>query len=190
MAPTATAATMASSPATQTPTPEPTKKTENNSSPSVAKAGQLMLIFAMLLIFLVIFCVTLHFWLQRRKRQQRGTRTKRSKDTIRRQSAPQTSELDSRERKVHELAGTIVCEIPGIPDPVPQELDAQDDAGLPEEGRTGEEGDVSNDDESDANSVQDSYRSTESEVAAATMGADDAFLADARDFAVYWSARL
>ncbi|KAF2243148.1 hypothetical protein BU26DRAFT_570543 [Trematosphaeria pertusa] len=80
------------------------------SAPSVVVAGQMMLIFALVLIFLVCLAVAVHLYLRRRRRRRKG-KPKTKKKEMRKSATPQQPELQSQERKIAELVGTPLCEI-------------------------------------------------------------------------------
>lgn len=87
---------------------------QSMSAPSIVRAGEIMLIFSLLLIFLVACFVALHFYLRSRKRKaiQSGKRKdKKSKKKNKKGEPNGPPELHSQEKKIAELVGTPICEI-------------------------------------------------------------------------------
>lgn len=73
-------------------------------APTVVKAGEMMLIFALLLIFAVCVAVSVHLYLRRQKRRRKKEDKTKKKD--------QGSKRDSaQEKSFAELTGTPLCEM-------------------------------------------------------------------------------
>lgn len=85
---------------------EPSREASQGlAAPSVVRAGELMLIFALLLIFAVCVGVAVHLCLRRQKRQ-------RKKEDKTKKKAQRTKSLDSVQEKTFvELTGTPLCEM-------------------------------------------------------------------------------
>jgi hypothetical protein len=82
--------------------------------PTVLKAGESMLVVALVLIFLVCCTVSLHLYLRRRKRRRGGVKKKKKgKDEEQPELASQET---SKTEHIAELVGTPMCEI-GESDP-------------------------------------------------------------------------
>lgn len=79
--------------------------------PSVVQAGQMMLIFALILIFVVCCAVALHLHLRRQRRKRRKSAKKEEKVETKETEDVQESELQSKERNIAELVGTPMCEM-------------------------------------------------------------------------------
>jgi hypothetical protein len=78
---------------------------EGLSAPSVVKAGEMMLIFALLLIFAVCITVATHLYLRRQRRRRRIEDKAKDK-------AKRSKSLDSAKDKTFaELIGTPLCEM-------------------------------------------------------------------------------
>ncbi|KAF2636748.1 hypothetical protein P280DRAFT_139942 [Massarina eburnea CBS 473.64] len=93
--------------------------------PSVVQAGQAMLIFALVLIFLVCCAIAVHLHLRRKRRRRR----KQGKNVVKKKAVdeeegPREVELHSKEKKIAELVGTPVCEM-GDPEPRHEMEDAE-----------------------------------------------------------------
>lgn len=92
--------------------PEETHAASNSmSSPSVVKAGEMMLIFAMVLIFFVCLSVAVHLYLRRKRRRRRPKSKNTKKPKTKKKGEALQPELQSQERKVAELIGTPLCEM-------------------------------------------------------------------------------
>lgn len=76
--------------------------------PTVAKAGEYMLIFALLLIFCVCLAVAIHLYLRRQKRHRRKQPKKKKKE---KKTLSLQPELQNQEHKIAELVGTPLCEM-------------------------------------------------------------------------------
>ncbi|KAF2877274.1 hypothetical protein BDV95DRAFT_601685 [Massariosphaeria phaeospora] len=102
-----------SSPHNAPPSPESSHESQTKntmSAPSVVRAGEMMLVFGLLLVFLVCSSLALHFYLKRRKRGRRGKKgaDKKNKKKTKGLEGP---ELHSQDKKMAELVGTPVCEM-------------------------------------------------------------------------------
>ena len=93
----------------QTSEPSPTAKVSTKKEPDVVQAGQWMLIFALVLIFLVCCAVSVHLYLRRQKRRRRKKAKNVKKDE--KKDDPVGAELASKEKSVAELTGTPICEM-------------------------------------------------------------------------------
>ena len=81
------------------------------SAPSMVRAGEIMLILSLLLIFLVASCVALHFYLRSRKRRNKRSGKTKDKKKKKKGEADGPPELHSQQKKIAELVGTPICEI-------------------------------------------------------------------------------
>jgi hypothetical protein len=113
---------------TPTPTPSPSKAAAAESLP-IKKTGEIMLGFALSIIFLVIFCVIVHLLLkQHRQKYPNGRpKKKKKKKTKAKDLEKGMVELHSVDKKIYEAAGeqVVLCELPEDAPPR-QELDAGD----------------------------------------------------------------
>ncbi|KAF2279010.1 uncharacterized protein EI97DRAFT_440496 [Westerdykella ornata] len=116
----------ASPPSSPTPSPSGTQNGTTEAIP-LKKTGEMMLGFALAIVFLVIFCIIIHLLLkQHRQRYPNGRpkkkKMKKPKDTDLEKG---TVELHSVDRKVFEAASTqvVLCELPEDAPPR-HELDA------------------------------------------------------------------
>ncbi|KAF2676006.1 hypothetical protein K458DRAFT_410824 [Lentithecium fluviatile CBS 122367] len=76
-------------------------------APAVVRAGEMMLIFALLLIFAVCIFVSIHLYLRRQKRRRKKqAKTKKAKPL----ESP-GAESQPQEKKMAELVGTPLCEM-------------------------------------------------------------------------------
>jgi uncharacterized protein HemX len=84
--------------------PQPTNEASQGlAAPTVVKAGEMMLIFALLLIFAVCVAVSVHLYLRRQKRRRRKESAERKK---------KSKSVDSaQEKTLAELTGTPLCEM-------------------------------------------------------------------------------
>ncbi|KAF2443209.1 hypothetical protein P171DRAFT_57674 [Karstenula rhodostoma CBS 690.94] len=87
-------------------TPSPTSTSNPLSSPTVVKAGEVMLIISLVLILIVVVTVSIHLYLKRQKRHRRTSPKKKAGKVANGQP-----ELQSKEKKMAELVGTPLCEI-------------------------------------------------------------------------------
>lgn len=112
-----------------TPVPSPDPDASKKSAFTLQKTGEVMLVFALVIIFIVIFCVALHLVLKQRRQHRRrnGPKAKKekTKKTKKDRNSGNTPELHSVEKKVFEAAGTqvVLCELPEDAPPL-QELEA------------------------------------------------------------------
>jgi hypothetical protein len=100
-------------PASSTPTPDPTSVPEPEGSVPLKKTGEIMLGFALSIIFIVIFCVIIHLLLkQHRQKYPNGKKKKKKKQ--KKDLEAGTSELHSIDKKIYEAGGTevVLCELP------------------------------------------------------------------------------
>ncbi|PSN69352.1 hypothetical protein BS50DRAFT_572505 [Corynespora cassiicola Philippines] len=155
---------LSSSSSETSPTPHPQNKL---STPTVVRAGEMMLIFSLVLIFSVCFFVALHFYLKRRKRHRKPKNKKDKK--IKRKSIQGQSELDAERKEVAELVGTPICEM-GDSEPRHEMEDAE---------------------------VHERYTTLEAPSPAHLEAGDtlqrsnsQTVEPDARQYSIYWSARL
>jgi hypothetical protein len=89
--------------------PEPSREAkEGLSSPSVVKAGEMMLIFALLLIFIVCICLAIHFHLKRQKRR-RKKQAKPKKEVGGSKCVNEAKQ--EQDKNFSELVGTPLCEM-------------------------------------------------------------------------------
>jgi hypothetical protein len=88
---------------------EPTHEASKGlAAPTVVRAGEMMLIFALLLIFAVCLFVSIHLYLRRQKRR----RKKEAKTKQEAEKAERSKSVDSvQEQTFAELTGTPLCEM-------------------------------------------------------------------------------
>ncbi|KAF1948250.1 hypothetical protein CC80DRAFT_327980 [Byssothecium circinans] len=108
------------------PDQSPNSKTPTNKQPDVVQAGQWMLIFALVLIFLVCCALAAHFYLRRQKRRRRKKvkKTKKNSKEDMEEDGPLEAELHSKQKEIAELIGTPICEM-GEPEPRYEMEDAE-----------------------------------------------------------------
>ncbi|KAF2019180.1 hypothetical protein BU24DRAFT_114727 [Aaosphaeria arxii CBS 175.79] len=150
--------------------PSSTQNVPGDSGPTLAKTGEIMLIFALVIIFMVIFFIAVHLTMKRRSQRFWGMKSKEKKKKKEKdpEKAQSTSELHSTDKKVFEAEGTAVtlCELPQDAPPL-QELEA--DMTFPPLER---------------------YRSDDSSTLEIVVSPADNPWPEGRELAVYWSARL
>lgn len=77
-------------------------------APAVVRAGEMMLIFALILIFAVCVFVAIHLYLRRQKRQRK--KQDKIKKKVKKPESPDP-EMQQQEKKFAELVGTPLCEM-------------------------------------------------------------------------------
>lgn len=99
--------------------PSASQNVPGDSGPTLIKTGEIMLVFALVIIFLVILFVTCHFIMKSRGGlgQCCKGRKKAKKQPKKDIEAQSSSELHSSDKKVFEVAGTqvVLCELPEAP---------------------------------------------------------------------------
>ncbi|KAH7131843.1 hypothetical protein B0J11DRAFT_209285 [Dendryphion nanum] len=100
--------------------PRPPSASENvpgDSGPTLVKTGEIMLVFAMVIIFLVILFVSCHLIMKSRGGVLFRRRKKEKKQPKKDIEAQPSSELHSADKKVFEVQGTqvVLCELPEAP---------------------------------------------------------------------------
>jgi Na+-transporting methylmalonyl-CoA/oxaloacetate decarboxylase gamma subunit len=113
---------------TTAPTPVPTQsQAAAEESLPIKKTGEIMLGFALAIIFLVILCIIIHLLLKHHRQKYPNGKRKKKKKSKPKDLEKGTVELHSVDKKVYEAAGTqvILCELPEDAPPR-QELDAGD----------------------------------------------------------------
>lgn len=109
-----------------TPTPTPSSPPTKNASGGLAKTGEIMLGFALSIIFIVICCVVIHLLLKwNRQRYPNGRPNKKKRKKKKPDLEKGTIELHSVDKKVFEAGGTqvVLCELPEDAPPI-HEMDA------------------------------------------------------------------
>lgn len=113
--------------ASDTPTSTPSEAASTESIP-IKKTGEIMLGFALSIIFLVVFCIIIHLLLKQRRQKYPNGRSKKKKKQKKKAKDLEkgTIELHSVDKKIYEAAGeqVVLCELEDAPPR--QELDGGD----------------------------------------------------------------
>ena len=115
-------------PASSQPTPGATQYPIKDNGPGIQKTGEIMLILALVIIFIVCACIALHLVVRQRRRspvwRAKKEEKRRQKMTKKSKKEQNVSELHSVDKKIFEAAGTQVVLAELAEAPPLQELEA------------------------------------------------------------------